>query len=251
MPHRVLLWVVSFISFSVFAFEPEISAERQAGQSWDAAFNKNVSEQRRQMAEANALEVSEIDSRDVGGVPDWTGSLAALTALAVEVGDRRNYENPNSDNFRRKAAWLYVNDGCFSKAAHVSLIAKNKGLVQPGKIYAFGNLRFHSPYAKNGKTAYWSYHVAAAYAVGSTVYVIDPAANPDGVLTSDQWKSLISANPAGLRISYCDSRSYSPVSSCRGGSGNGADIGSMSKYLRLEWSNLAELGYSPNALLRP
>jgi len=251
MPRRTVLWIVSFISFSAFAFESEISATREAGEAWDQALNKNIIQQKLLVAEANALDVSEIDSRDVGGIPDWNGGLPALTALAVQVGDLRNYQNPNSEDFRRKAAWLYVNDGCFSKAAHVSFVAKNKGLVQPGKIYAFGDLRFHSPYAKNGRTAYWSYHVAAAYSVGSTVYVLDPAVSPGRVLSSDQWKSLISANPEGLRISHCDSRSYSPVSRCRGGNGNGAYIGSMPKYLSLEWSNLNQLGYSPNALLGP
>jgi hypothetical protein len=239
------------MSISAFAFESDVSAERQAGQAWDVALNQIVSEQKINVEQANALDVSEFGPRQAGGIPEWSGDMAALEAFFEQASDIRNYPNPNSGDFRRKAAWLYVNDGCFAKAAHVSLLARNNGLVQPGKIYAFGDLLFHSPYARNGQTAYWSYHIAAAYRLGSTVYALDPAVSPGKVLTEAQWKSLISPSPAGLRISYCDSHSYSPYSTCVGGNGNGAYVGSMPQFLQLEWNNLIQLGYSPSALLGP
>jgi hypothetical protein len=251
MPHRILHWIVFFVSISALAVEPELSAARRSDQSWKEAINQNMIRQKAPVVAANALAVSEIEPRGVEGLPEWTGNMATLKNLLFEAEGFRHYENPNSGDFQRKAAWLYVNDGCFSKAAHVSFVAKNKGLPQPGKIYAFGDLSFNSPYAVNGKTAYWSYHVAAAYSMGSIVYVLDPAVSPQRLLTSDEWKALISPNPLELRMSYCDSKSYSPLSRCRGGNGNGAYIGSMPQYLRLEWSNLNDLGYSPRELLAP
>ena len=251
MPRRILLVILGFFSFSVLASEIPLSPERRPEQNWEEALSQSVARQRALIEPESSLEVSEINPRAIGGIPSWPGDWNSLTKLFTDARDVRHYANPNPGNFNRKAAWLYVNDGCYSKAAHVSFIAKSQGLVQPGKIYAYGNLRFNSPYAKNGRVVYWTYHMAAAYHIGDVIYVLDPAVSPGGVLTKDQWAAMISPTPASLRFSLCDARSYSPYSTCRGGSGNGAYIGSMSNILRMEWSNLTRLGYSPAALLGP
>lgn len=97
---------------------------------------------------------------------------------------------------------------------------------------------------------YWRYHMAAAYNFNSEVIVIDPgiSANP---MTQAEWFARISPTPQTVRPKYCDTRSYSPLSSCVGGSGNGANLTHVRGILRDEWSNLIRLGYNPTELLRP
>lgn len=224
--------------FAAFASEPKLSAEREPGQDWMSALEEQGFAPRS-------------EPQDIGGIPEWRHGPAALNRLFLSALNVRHYDNPNSRAFRRKAPWLYPIDGCYAKAAHVSYIAGNLGYSRPGKIYAYGSLRARSPYARNGSTVYWSYHMAAAYHIGATVWVLDPIVNAAAPVTQAQWLAAISNNPARVQVALCDSRSYSPHSPCRGGGGNGAYLGHIEEFLRLEWSNLLRLGFSPVDLLGP
>jgi hypothetical protein len=251
MWHRILLILLLSLSSKAWAFEAALSAERRPGQNWEKAIEEELTARGLQIEPGSALDSTALGTFAIGGIPEWSHDLAALNALFFSARDIRLYDNPNSGGYRRKGAWYYPNDGCYAKAAHISHIAKERGHVRPGKIYAFGNLRLHTPYAMNGSAAYWSYHVAAAYHVDSTIYVVDPSVSGSGILTSAEWLSRISDNPAGVRVALCDSHSYSPYSKCRGGGGTGGYLGHMKEFLRLEWSNLRKLGYSPDLLLGP
>jgi hypothetical protein len=248
---RLLLFVLTVLALPAEAFEPAISGVRAPNQSWQEALKTAFEAKGLSIKPDGALGAAAISSPRIGGIPEWRHGLEALSNLYVAARDIRIHPNPNSDNFRRRAAWLYPADGCYSKAAHVSYIAAKKGYVKPGKIYAFGSLRYNSRYADNGATVYWSYHVAAAYRIGPTIYVLDPSVTSKGLLTREEWLELISADPSSVQVSLCDSHSYSPYSTCVGGDGNGAYLGHMQQFLELEWSGLIKLGFSPKALLGP
>lgn len=183
-------------------------------------------------------------------MPTWPLTIEELNAFATEAAQIRMHNNPNSGNFMRRGPWLYPNNGCYAKAAHVSALALQKGFQQPGKIYAYGNLEFNSPYAKNGRRVYWRYHMAAAYVFNGEVMVIDPGIS-SSPMTQEQWFSHISPLPNSVRPKYCDVRNYSPLATCVGGRGNGANLNHVRGILRDEWSNLIRLGYNPAELLGP
>lgn len=180
----------------------------------------------------------------------WPLTLAELEAFAGEAFQIRVHQNPNQGDFLRRGPWLYPANGCYAKAAHVSFLAKQKGIPQPGKIYAYGDLEFDSPYAKNGRRVYWRYHMAAAYVFNEQVFIVDPGMSGTA-LTQQEWLSLISPSPQNVRVKYCDQNSYSPLSTCVGGRGNGANLSHVRGILRDEWSNLRRLGYDPYTLLGP
>ena len=180
----------------------------------------------------------------------WPLTFAELEAFASEAFQIRLHDNPNPGDFLRRGPWLYPANGCYAKAAHVSFLAKQKGLSQPGKIYVYGDLEFDSPFAKNGHRVYWRYHMAAAYLFNGQVFIVDPGMS-QSVLTEQQWLNLISPSPQNVRVKYCDENSYSPLSSCVGGRGNGANLSHVRGVLRDEWSNLRRLGYDPYVLLGP
>ncbi len=202
---RVFIFILIFFTGSVYAEEMPLSAERKAGQHWEVAIGEAVSNVGQGLHASGALEFTDTWSPAIGGIPEWKYGLDALNDLFLAAKNIRYYDNPNPGDFRRKGAWLYPYDGCYSKAAHVANIAGNKGFIFPGKIYAFGNLRLLSLFSPNGKTTYWSYHVAAAYHIGSTIYVVDPSVSTTGVLTKSQWLARISRDPSRVRVSLCNS----------------------------------------------
>ncbi len=194
--------------------------------------------------------IVQISATSPNVMPTWPLPIEQLTAFATEAAQIRMHDNPNPGNFLRRGPWLYPANGCYAKAAHVSYLAKQKRLPQPGKIYAYGNLEFDSPYAKNGRRVYWRYHMAAAYIFNGQVLVVDPGMSATPI-TQEEWFRLISPTPQTIRAKYCDVRNYSPLATCVGGSGNGANLSHVRGILRDEWRNLLRLGFNPQSLLGP
>lgn len=236
MGHFVSLILAFIFSVSAVAADLPLSQERKPQESWRISLTRNG--------------VYQIFATTPDVLTPWPLTLAELEAFALEAFQLRLHQNPNPGNFLRRGPWLYPANGCYAKAAHVSFLAKQKGLPQPGKIYAYGDLEFDSPYAKNGRRVYWRYHMAAAYVVDAQVFIVDPGMS-ETVLTQQEWLNLISPSPYNVRVKYCDQNSYSPLSSCVGGRGNGANLSHVRGILRDEWSNLRRLGYDPYVLLGP
>jgi hypothetical protein len=244
--------IAILLTHSVDAQEIPVSPRRAPQQDWTQALEKQrielpVLEERGR----NVFLAFDLSTLDIAALPVWSGSLSELHAFNRQAWAVRPYNNPNPGNFNRRAPWLYPADGCYAKAAHISSEAAKRGLRKPGKVFAFGNLSFRSPYASNGRIAYWSYHVAAAYQIEGQALILDPTINSQEALTLNQWLSQIARIPEKIRVRFCDAASYSPSSPCRGGRGNGAYLGHLRSILRLEWRNLISLGYSPSTLLAP
>ncbi len=240
------------VPFCSYALEVPVSSARSVDQSWQAALSEQY-----EIRGLPSGSTHNIDSQSdhsiliVSPIPQWNLGIEALNTFTVLARTSRRYQNPNSGSFQRRAPWYFPTDGCYAKAAHVSSVAKAKGYLRPGKIFAYGDLEFNSSYSKDRKVTYWSYHVAAAYRIGSTVYVIDPMVNPNRAITSAEWVSRISPNPGAVKIALCDGNAYSPYSRCRGGKGNGAYTGHVLEILKQEWNHLIYLGISPVSLLGP
>ncbi len=240
------------VPFFSYAYEVPVSPARSANQSWEAALSQQFETFGLPPGSTPRIEVlNNVPTSNQSPLPQWHLGIDALNTFTVLARTLRRYQNPNSGSFQRRAPWFFPTDGCYAKAAHISSVAKARGYVRPGKIFAYGDLEFNSTYSRNRKTTYWSYHVAAAYQVGAAVYVIDPMVNPNRAITSADWVSRISPNPIAVKVTLCDGSAYSPYSRCRGGNGNGAYTGHISEILRQEWNHLIFLGFSPVSLLGP
>ena len=252
--YRYLVMSFMFFVLPIFSYAEilPISPIRNSEEQWEDAIRKQL-----EVQNFSSLELLRNISHDtsiilnVASLPEWKRGLPALISFAEKVRVLRKYTNPNPGNFRRRAPWLFPVDGCYAKAAHISAVASSMGHSRPGKVFAFGNLQYSTPFARNGRITYWSYHMAASYRIGSVVYVIDPTITSKKVMPLVEWVKLISKEPQGVRVKLCDANSYSPYSKCLGGRGNGAYLGHMRGVLQQEWSHLIKLGYSPDAMLGP
>lgn len=255
--------ILSLLTVSFFqpanSQELPVSALRAPNQNWTQALEKlnpHLPILKSDIEKTNTVFLSletntQVSNRSISALPTWSGALEDLQIFHQQTWAVRPYNNPNPGNFNRRAPWLFPADGCYAKAAHISSEAAKRGFRKPGKVYAFGNLSFRTPYAINGRVAYWSYHVAAAYQIQGQVFVLDPTIHSQMVLTLDEWVRQIARKPESIRLRFCDANSYSPSSPCRGGKGNGAYLGHIRSILRSEWRNLISLGYSPSTLLAP
>lgn len=257
MDKRLRKFMISLLFYGpvfLHAWEIPVSAERRPDQNWKQALGSQVA-----LSDLHYILHLDLTTTDMKGIsivgpnalPQWTlglRSLHDLTALSYGV---RAYKNPNTGHFLRKAPWLYPVDGCYAKAAHVSSQVQKHGYAKPGKVFAYGDLEFRSPYARNKRVTYWSYHVAAAYNVGPEVYVIDPMINSQNAIVLSDWLNQISKKPQKVKVRLCDANAYSPSSRCQGGRGQGAYLGHMTGVLKQEWTHLQKLGYQPLQLLAP
>jgi len=233
-----------------YSQENPVSPIRAPDQSWEEALSQQMDLWGESVLTPEISLLQNITPNAIEGIPEWPMGLPALNTFVSQVRHARIYTNPNTGNYKRKAPWLYPIDGCYAKAAHISAQASARGLPRPGKIFAFGRLSYSTPYAPRGKV-WWSYHVAAAYHVGSTIFVLDPTVNGRAALTVEQWLNAISANPSKVRVKLCDANAYSPSSRCRGSNGNGAYLGHIRYVLKREYNNLRNLGIAPSSVLAP
>lgn len=184
-------------------------------------------------------------------LPVWTGSMEALQQAFERSRDEAAYPNPQIRiGFPRRSTWLYPQDGCFARAAHVSRSFERQGYVRPGRVYAFGRLRSPTPYSKSG-WVYWSYHVAAAINVNGVAMVIDPPVDPRRLIPFQEWVNLIARDPSKITTRFCDTYAYMPGHKCVGG-GEAQERGALLHqlgYLTDEWNNLRAMGFDPLKLL--
>ncbi len=246
------MWL-GFSSSIVYAQSP-ISAVRLPNQSWQAALSQKVNLSEENVLTSNKNQAFTESADNMGGVPEWTHGLAELNAFSEAAHKVRRYNNPNNQNYQRRAPWLYPLDGCFAKAAHISAFAKAQGRVAPGKVFAFGNLSILTKLSKTGNV-HWSYHVVSAYHIASEIYVLDPVVSEmdhvphTGVMKLADWLAKIAKKPNEIRISLCDANAYDPSSKCIGDRDFGAYLGHVTYYLKEEFANLKLLGLPPDELL--
>lgn len=148
--------------------------------------------------------------------------------------------------FNRRATWLYPDDGCYARAALMSLHYTEVTQAEPSKIFAFGDLRVQTPNSLDGFVTWW-YHVAIAYRVENQVYVLDPSVDPTGPLLLKEWSRRISPQPQSTKFSLCTKDAYDPDSNCfaQNQSNPSRTYYEQRFFLSPEWDRLLELGRSP------
>lgn len=171
---------------------------------------------------------------------------------------------------KRRATWLYPDDGCFVRATVADdLIAK---LLEPpvapapttviptAKIFAFGNLRVKTANSPSGEVEWW-YHVAAIAKVRTSTstgptdeyYVYDPAISPKAPMPVKEWlKTMGGANIGNVEIAICAGGAYDPYSQCEANDPSARQFSlerahrEAHQFLPEEWDRLEVLGRDPN-----
>lgn len=149
-----------------------------------------------------------------------------------------------TDNQPRRLTWLYPDDGCYARAAMASYNLDS--FPAPSKVFIFGNLRVNTDNAPGGQVEWW-YHVAVAYRVDKTVYIIDPAIHPEGPMTVEAWGLTMVKDIRQAKFSICDRYTYDPDSDCTGKYAIPRESAyqEQSLFLPLEWDRVSELGRDP------
>lgn len=234
------------------------SAVRAPNEPWEEAaernFERNASISAHLAAplatpEQWAVPMEQVSSQ-LANLPEWRGPISGI-ARAFEIArDERHYSDGKHD-FLRRSSWMYPDDGCFVRASHVAASLERAGLVRPGRVFAFGNLKMKTEFNSRG-AVYWWYHVAAAYRSGNHIVVIDPAAHYDRPLLLEEWVGRINSKPGATKVALCDTHAYMAAQTCMGG-GPEQERGQPShqkSYLGSEWNRLSRLGKNPDVTLR-
>jgi hypothetical protein len=231
--------------------EPAQSAVREPDENWDDALWRNAPGEPADVAVRDARSAESVarpyrTDFDVSRLPEWTGTAEELLRVFREVMDERLYVQTGRPQFKRRSTWLYPYDGCYARAAHMAIGFGQRGLPRPGKVFAFGNLKFSTSFGPKG-TFYWSYHVAPAFLFAGKAYILDPAANPNEPIRLERWVAMMSAQPTRIRLSICETEAYIPRNRCFGGSRTQerSTANHHQRFLQPEWSRVANAGHDP------
>jgi hypothetical protein len=162
-----------------------------------------------------------------------------------KIRDERFLFLKKSPHFPRRISWLYPKDGCFARAALVSRHAFRNYIPIPNKIFAFGNLRVKTPYARRGVVGWWC-HVAPMVQVDENKYVLDPSIEATRPLLLNEWLRRM-GKPENIKIAICRPGTYSPGDNCIRET-DGLELRAMETqkhYLELEEVALRGLGRDP------
>lgn len=227
------------------------SAMRLPNQNWEQALNHQLSAALQgDPNSARAVARPYREGFETSAIPIWPGTYEELRNALAETRDARLYIHDQQPNFIRRSTWLYPVDGCYARAEHISLGFESRGLLRPGKVLAFGNLKFSSTFGPRG-TVYWSYHIAAAFRIANEIYVLDPVANPVEPLQFADWLRAMSGSIDALKVSICGAETYTPASRCVGGTRVAFDTFTrhQKSYLEPEWNRLLKAQLNPLKVL--
>ena len=231
-----------------------VSPERFPNEDWREARDRQMPEAFEYEAFAGRtveqVDVPYREGMDTSAIPEWTKSLNELERALHTVRDEREYSHRRDPSFARRAPWLYLFDGCFVRASHVSRSLTEKGEPAPGRIFIFGKFKMKTQYSRRD-WAYWWYHVASAYRHHGKTYVLDPSVEPRHPLLLDDWVKKLATRGRETRISFCDSLAYLPFHVCQGGRPNQERSFDyhMNKFLDLEWREVKNAGADPEKVL--
>jgi hypothetical protein len=161
---------------------------------------------------------------------------------------------------KRRATWLYPDDGCFVRATVADeLIAKllQAAAVPTAKIFAFGNLQVQTANSPSGAVEWW-YHVAAISKVSVATsdgtqdeyFVFDPAINPKAPMPVKAWLSTM--GDPNIEIAICAGGAYDPSSRCEDNDPSVRQFaierayGEAQQFLPAEWERLEQLARDPH-----
>lgn len=160
---------------------------------------------------------------------------------------------------KRRATWLYPDDGCFVRATVADgLIASQLQPALPtAKIFAFGNLQVQTVNSPTGAVEWW-YHVAAIAKVTVATssgpqdefFVYDPAISPKAPIPVKTWLSTM--GDPNIEIAICAGGAYDPYSHCEVNDPTARQYAlerayrEASQFLPAEWDRLKVLARDPH-----
>jgi hypothetical protein len=192
-----------------------------------------------------------LEQLELSTVPFWSDHL--VDEAFFRVRDERWLDSEGIANFKRRIPWLFIDNGCFLRAALIRRKFEEWGYPQIKKIFCFGSMEFPASWTKNGVMTYRD-HVAVILRTSSDCLVIDPPLSFDRPLTFPEWVAAlhINGNITDARFSICNALTFGHNSyadetdpSREAGKRNG-EMKNIefftSEFLMKEWSRVAELG---------
>lgn len=261
---RSLIFITFFLLFEPISAQtvhsPPISAVAQEGENWEFTLGQRMGLEIFSSGTAynEAKSFAEVlEANDFSVLPEWPGTESELAGYFANARDERIYKDENG--FMRRSTWLYPEDGCHTRAAHIARSFESIPMPRPGKVFAFGiplgpPLGLYSRFSRDPqKKTWWLFHVAAAYRVGQDVIVLDPAVDANQPLKIGTWLSKMARNPERAKVSICDTYSYDPASLCRGGTPDRErnSLDHQKSYFSMEWVRVLRLGLEPKEILGP
>ncbi|MCB0378695.1 MAG: hypothetical protein KDD33_09400, partial [Bdellovibrionales bacterium] len=158
--------------------------------------------------------------------------------------------NPKSeDDPLRRITWLYPDDGCYYRAGLFVDKARELGFEAPSRVFVFGNLTVKTNNHPDGEVSWW-YHTAPIVRLGSEVFVLDPAIQPQEPLPIADWILTQVPKLSEVSVSYCSGDTYGPHSACDPSQLLTSESVSRSLYFfQWEWDRQEDLGRDPEKVL--
>lgn len=238
---------------SAQAFPGETFEQAQARHSQSRGFIevRNYSRALNANGSAYAYRQNFSGKMNLSVLPKWTAGAAKLEQAFKRARDTQSYTDLSGR--KRRATWLYPQDGCYGRAAHDSRVLEKMGYPRPGKMFIFGTwatLRAKTPFAASGRV-WWGYHTVAAYRLGDRAIIFDAAVDPSRLLPIEEWVGLLAPDPSKITIAVCDQNAYGPSDTCIGGTPvhEASAISHLTGYFDDEWSNVLGLNLDPFRLL--
>ena len=238
------IWgVISLLLFSynLWANPHGVSPQRPPGVSWKTVARERQPESiknLRKSAISNTVPLPEVDLNQVPQLNDYV----ELEQVFLSMRDVRFIEDPEVDNFNRRASWLYPDDGCYARASLAIQNAQKQKAITPLKIFVYGNLVAKTPNTYEGTVTWW-YHVAPILGAQGNYYVLDPALEPKRPLLLNEWAKRLGSSEY-ISFNVCQPHAYLPYSSCDNPP-ESDDLNALSDqegFLPLERERILELG---------
>lgn len=239
------------IFVSVFAFATP-SARRHPRESSDMARMRYYQEgilDVKPMGRTPWDMANRLDKVDFSAVTD-VGSVQKLNQIFKYIRDTKFITMPSQPLKERRLSWMYPDDGCYIRAELAQYFTHQQKMPDTYKIFSFGNLAVKSVNAHGGVVRWW-YHVVPVYRVGQQAYAIDPAIDPRGPMTVEEWKKAQEADGPVDKFAVCKPKTVGPDEDCMNPHGQSFDytLAEQKGFLNQEWNRLVQLGRNPQAEL--
>lgn len=199
-----------------------------------------------------------MDRLELHKVPLWPDQM--VNEAFLRIRDERWLISEGNENFSRRIPWLFVDNGCFLRAALIRRKLEEWNYPMVKKIFCFGSMEFATSWTKNGKMTYKD-HVAVMLRTSSGCLVIDPPISFTHPLPIAEWLKALHSNGKleEAKLSVCNSLTFGhnsyadetdPSRECglRSGAMKSVEF-FASEFLVKEWNRVIELGLDPFKVL--
>jgi len=221
-----------------------ISAKRQHHETFTQALKKHQAFVEGTQSEYPVSVKVPLEKLDISEIPE----LDSMTDLEIKFNYSRDtrFIAPTGSELPRRLTWLFPDDGCFARSEMAAREIIDTSFPAPKKFFAFGDLSVvteNSPYG----IVHWWYHVVPIYRIGKTPYILDPAINPERLMTLTEWNQAIGGEATLVEFSICSHETFGPFDDCYSPDRltDEEAVEQQRYYLGSEWNRLLELERIP------